>query len=161
MKFRCAGVVQNSTVDGLGLRQTIFFQGCIHKCKGCHNQQTWSFSDGYDEDTDIILKAYQEDELLSGVTLTGGEPFLQPEAAIDIASRVKALGGDIWCYTGFVYEDLKALKLSNVNKLLSLIDVLVDGPFIQEKRNALLLWRGSLNQRVLRLKEGEVVGTIS
>lgn len=161
MKFRAAGVVQNSIVDGLGLRQAVFFQGCLHHCRGCHNEHTWSFTGGHEEDTDNIIRAYQEDELLSGVTLTGGDPFYQLEAAADIARRVKELGGDVWCYTGFVYEDLISLDLPDINSFLCLVDVLVDGPFVQEQRDLSLLWRGSSNQRVLQLKGGEIVGTIS
>lgn len=161
MKFRVAGVVQNSTVDGLGLRQAVFFQGCLHHCKGCHNEHTWSFTGGHEEDTDNIIRAYQEDDLLSGVTLTGGDPFYQLEAATDIAQRVKKLGGNVWCYTGFVYEDLISLNLPDINFFLKLIDVLVDGPFIFEQKDLTLLWRGSRNQRVIRLKEGLMVDTIN
>lgn len=160
MKFRAAGVVQNSIVDGLGLRQAVFFQGCLHHCKGCHNKHTWSFAGGYEENTDNVIRAYREDDLLSGVTLTGGDPFYQLEAASDIARRVKELGGDVWCYTGFIYEDLISLDLPDINQFLSLVDVLVDGPFIWEQRDLSLLWRGSANQRVLQLKGGEIVGTI-
>lgn len=161
MKFRAAGVIQNSIVDGLGLRQAVFFQGCLHHCKGCHNEHTWSFTGGYEEDTDNIIRAYREDDLLSGVTLTGGDPFYQLEAAADIARRVKELGGDVWCYTGFIYEDLISLDLPDINSFLCLVDVLVDGPFVQEQRDLSLLWRGSANQRVLQLKGGEIVGTVS
>ena len=161
MKFRCAGIVQNSTVDGLGLRQAIFFQGCLHHCKGCHNEHTWSLTGGYEEDTDNILTAYQEDELLTGVTFTGGDPLFQPKAALDIASKVKLLGGDVWCYTGFTYEDLVQINSSDIKKLLYVIDVLVDGPFILEQKDSLLLWRGSANQRILKLKEGVIVDTVS
>jgi len=160
MKFRAAGVVQNSTVDGLGLRQAVFFQGCEHHCKGCHNKHTWSFTGGYEEDTDNIIKAYREDELLSGVTLTGGDPLYQLDAAVEIARRVKELGGNVWCYTGFVYEDLVSLDLPDISKFLSLVDVLVDGPFMLELKDPLLLWRGSSNQRVLQLKDGDIIGTI-
>lgn len=161
MVFKCAGIVQNSTVDGIGLRQTVFFQGCLHHCKGCHNQHTWSFTGGYEEDTDNVLRAYQQDELLTGVTLTGGDPLFQPKAALDIAKRVKLLGGNVWCYTGFTYEELVQANSSDIKNLLYVIDVLVDGPFILEQKDLLLLWRGSSNQRVLKLKEGAIVGTIS
>lgn len=160
MKFRCAGIVQNSIVDGLGLRQAIFFQGCQHYCTGCHNKHTWSLTGGYVADTDDIIKAYKEDCLLSGVTLTGGEPFLQIVAAVDIAKRVKELGGNIWCYTGFVYEDLISLDLDDIKQLLSLVDVLVDGPFELKHKDLKLLWKGSSNQRVLKLKGGDIVETI-
>lgn len=161
MNFRCAGIVQNSTVDGLGLRQAIFFQGCGHHCKGCHNKHTWSFSGGYDEDTDNVIKAYKEDDLLTGVTITGGDPFYQLEAATDIAKRVKDLGGNVWCYTGFVYEDLISLDFPDIKTFLCLVDVLVDGPFILEERDPLLLWKGSRNQRIIKLQGGIMVDTDS
>lgn len=160
MIFRCAGIVQNSIVDGLGMRQAVFFQGCAHLCEGCHNQHTWHFSGGYDEDTDNVIKSYKEDVLLSGVTLTGGDPLYQPLAATDIAKRVKELGGNVWCYTGFVYEDLLKIKDKDINELLLFVDILVDGPFIKELKNETLAFRGSENQRILKLKGGYVVDRI-
>lgn len=86
--------------------------------------------------------------------------LFQPKAASDIASKVKLLGGDIWCYTGFTYEDLVQTNSSDIKKLLYVIDVLVDGPFILEQKDPLLSWRGSINQRILKLKEGVIVGTV-
>ena len=154
MKFRCAGIVQNSSVDGLGLRMAIFFQGCAHFCKDCQNQHTWDFQGGYETDTDIILKAYVEDELLSGITLTGGDPLYQPIAAYDISRRVHQHGGNVWCYTGFTYDELKSSNSNDIKKLLVEIDILVDGPFIVEQKDPDLLWRGSDNQQILKLKNG-------
>lgn len=156
MKFRIAGIVQNSCVDGLGLRMAIFFQGCNHCCEGCQNRHTWNFTGGYDTDTDDILKAYKEDELLSGITLTGGDPLYQPAAATVLAKNVRELGGNVWCYTGFCYEDITDPEQK---ELLRYVDVLVDGPFILDQRDISLLWRGSSNQRILYLKDGEIVGT--
>lgn len=156
MKFRTAGIVQNSCVDGLGLRMAIFFQGCNHFCAGCQNPHTWDFAGGYDTDTDDILKAYKEDELLSGITLTGGDPMYQPVAATVLAKEVKKLGGNVWCYTGFYYEDIVEPEQK---ELLKYVDVLVDGPFVLDQKDISLLWRGSSNQRILHLKDGEIVGT--
>lgn len=161
MILRIAGVVKNSIVDGVGLRMAVFFQGCNHKCKGCHNPHTWDIEGGYLTTTSDILRDYKEDPLLDGITLTGGEPFLQPAAAVVLAAGAKRYNGNVWCYTGFLYEQLTEQQDPSVQELLSLVDVLVDGPFILEKKDTSLKWRGSSNQRVLMLKEGEIVGKLS
>lgn len=161
MIVRVAGIVQNSIVDGVGLRMAVFFQGCNHKCRGCHNPHTWDVSGGYLTTTTDILRDYAEDPLLDGLTLTGGEPFLQPAAAAVLAAGAKRHKGNVWCYTGFTHEQLIAQHDPNVQELLSLVDVLVDGPFILEKKDISLKWKGSSNQRILRLKEGAVVERVS
>lgn len=161
MIVRVAGIVQNSIVDGVGLRMAVFFQGCNHKCKGCHNPHTWDIEGGYLTTTTDILRDYAEDPLLDGLTLTGGEPFLQPAAAAVLAAGTKRHKGNVWCYTGFLYEQLTEQQDPNVQELLSLVDILVDGPFVLEKKDISLKWKGSSNQRVLRLKEGAVVERVS
>ncbi len=158
MLFRIAGIIPNSCVDGLGLRMAVFFQGCKHCCPGCQNPHTWNFQGGYDYNTNDILTAYKEDELLSGITLTGGDPLYQPIAATVLAKGVKELGGNVWCYTGFVYEEIIEPEQK---ELLRYVDILVDGPFILDLRDISLLWRGSSNQRILHLKDGDIIGTIS
>jgi len=161
MIVRIAGIVQNSIVDGVGLRMAAFFQGCNHKCSGCHNPHTWDIEGGYLTTTTDILQNYKEDPLLDGITLTGGEPFLQPAAAAVLAAGAKRYKGNVWCYTGFLYEELIAQQDPSVQELLSLVDVLVDGPFILEKKDISLKWKGSSNQRIFILKEGEIVGELS
>lgn len=161
MIVRVAGIVPNSIVDGIGLRMAVFFQGCNHGCKGCHNPHTWNIEGGYLTTTTDILRDYAEDPLLDGITLTGGEPFLQSAAAAVLAAGAKRHKGNVWCYTGFLYEELIAQQDPSVQELLSLVDVLVDGPFILEKKDISLQWRGSSNQRILRLKEGAVVERVS
>lgn len=160
MIVRVAGIVQNSIVDGVGLRMAVFFQGCNHKCKGCHNPHTWDVNGGYLTTTSDILQEYKEDPLLDGLTLTGGEPFLQPAAAVVLAAGAKRHNGNVWCYTGFTYEQVKTSQDPNVQELLSLVDVLVDGPFVLEKKDLSLLWKGSSNQRILQLKEGAVIARL-
>ncbi|TQQ83139.1 anaerobic ribonucleoside-triphosphate reductase activating protein [Peptacetobacter hominis] len=156
MKIRLASKVTfDSIVDGPGLRAVVWTQGCTHNCMGCHNPQTHSLNGGFIEDTDNIVKEIKERKLQRGVTLSGGEPFLQPEAVEDIARKLKETGMDVWAFTGFKFEEL--LNPSNKNffinkKLLKSIDVLVDGKFEIDKRDISLLFRGSSNQRVIDVK---------
>ena len=153
MTFRCAGIVQESFVDGPGIRLAVFVQGCSHHCKGCHNQHTWDSFGGFVTGTDYILHEYRSNPLLSGITLTGGEPMEQPKAMLVLAREVHALGGNVWCYTGYTLEELRAKKDSAINNLLKEIDVLVDGPFILDLRDLNLQWRGSSNQRIIDLRK--------
>lgn len=153
MLFRCAGIVEDSIVDGPGLRLAVFFQGCPHHCQGCHNPQTWDFKGGHEENTqDIIRQIVQYGILWRGITITGGEPFSQPEAVYELARQTKELNKDVWCYTGYLYEDLKKMNNDFIQKALKIIDVLVDGPFIANLKSYNLKWRGSSNQRIIDLK---------
>lgn len=153
MNFRCAGIIQESYVDGPGIRLAVFVQGCSHRCEGCHNQHTWDPTQGYLTGTDFIIHEYKSNPLLSGITLTGGEPMEQPKPMTIIAKHVHKLGGTVWCYTGYTLEELKALRNTDINNFLKEIDVLVDGPFILSLRDLSLQWRGSSNQRIINLNE--------
>ena len=152
MKFRIAGTADDSIVDGDGVRYTIFVQGCPHKCPGCHNPETHNFHGGRDATTEEMVAAIRKNPLLSGVTFSGGEPFTQPEPLTEIAKAVHDMHLDVWCYTGYKYEELIALPNPAVHELLDNIDVLVDGPFEIQKRDLTLSFRGSSNQRILCLK---------
>lgn len=150
--LRLAGVVEESCVDGPGLRLTLFTQGCPHHCPGCHNPQTHACEGGFHKDIDDILSLYRENPLLSGITFSGGEPFLQAEPLAALARKIHASGGNVMCYTGYVYEDLLFPPLTSrpgIDDLLSETDILVDGPFILALKNGELLFRGSTNQRIL------------
>ena len=172
VSLRLAGVVRESIVDGPGLRFAIFCQGCPHNCPKCHNQDTHDFSGGYDCDIQKIVNAIEENPLLSGVTFSGGEPSHQPVAFLEIAKKVKSRGLNIWMYSGYTLEELLSRAnsaisdLNNMNEnssqtseknkeqvalkgLLSLIDVLVDGKFINELKDLTLPFRGSRNQRII------------
>lgn len=154
-KLRLAGVIRNSIVDGPGIRMTVFTQGCPHHCKGCHNEQTWDFSGGYDSSTERILEEAKKDPLIRGLTLSGGEPFCQAEALSVLCKEAKENGYDIFCYTGYTFE--KLLSQFNTHPeyeaLLKECDWLVDGPFVLEERSLMLKFRGSNNQRILDVKK--------
>ena len=160
MKLRIAGTVGDSIVDGPGLRLTIFVQGCPHHCPGCHNPHTHDFEGGRDTTVEELFAAYCENPLLRGVTLSGGEPFCQPAPLAQLAHLVHAHGGDVFCYTGYTYEELAASQDPAVQELLAQVDVLVDGPFLQEQRDLTLLFRGSANQRLIQVPETRRTGSL-
>ena len=150
-----AGVKYNDIADGLGVRTTVFVSGCRRHCPGCQNPETWDFEYGerfnWQVEQSIIdsLKPYW----IQGLTICGGEPF-EPEneaALIPFLQRVKTEfpGKDIWIYTGYTLEELQG------RELLRYTDVLVDGPFLEDQKDAGLAFRGSRNQRIIHLQGGE------
>ena len=147
MKIRICGFEQESIVDGDGIRFVVFTQGCPHHCVGCHNPQSHDFNAGTEYDTADIIEMIKSNPLISGVTLSGGEPFCQSEACLEIAKAVHQMGKNVWCYTG--YELFEVIG----NPLLKEIDVLVDGKFILSKKSYDLKFRGSSNQRIIDVKE--------
>ncbi|MBR4151800.1 MAG: anaerobic ribonucleoside-triphosphate reductase activating protein [Selenomonadaceae bacterium] len=149
MQIRIAGLVPESFVDGDGIRFAIFMQGCQRNCAGCHNPETHALNGGRLIDTAEILAEIKKNPLLDGITLTGGEPFLQINAADEIARAVKSFGLNVWCYTGFIYEELPP----EAAPLIQNIDVLIDGAFIESLRDLELQFRGSRNQRIIDLNK--------
>lgn len=152
--IRLAGIVEESVVDGPGIRYTIFTQGCTHHCIGCHNQGSHDVEGGFIVHCDKVISEINQTKYLAGVTFSGGEPFLQPKACSYIATRIKK-EYSIMAYTGYVLDDL--LKLGEENphilKFLHQIDILVDGPFIASLRSLNYRFKGSKNQRVIDLKK--------
>ncbi len=146
-----ADLQSDSIVDGPGLRTVIWTQGCGHHCKGCQNPQTWDFNGGGEVPIDMVLEAIDELEYQAGITFSGGDPMYQPEACLKIAKYCKKKGYNIWCYTGFTFEELMemAKKKKVYLNFLKQIDVLVDGRFRLEERDLSLLFRGSRNQRLI------------
>ncbi len=163
--LRIAGTVNDSIVDGPGLRLAIFTQGCPHHCKGCHNPQTHDFDGGEDVSLESLIEKLKSDPLLDGVTYSGGEPFCQANRLYELGLEVKKLGLNIVTYTGYTFEYLMehANDENGYGKLLSVTDYLIDGPFELDKRNILLKFRGSSNQRIIdvqkSLKEKKAVET--
>lgn len=159
--LRIAGTIAESIVDGPGIRFVIFTQGCPHHCAGCHNPQTHDFAGGTETDTDTLLEQVKENPLLSGVTLSGGEPFCQPKPLLEVAKAVHAAGKDVMAYSGYTFEQLKNAEDPYVRALLEQCDILVDGPFVLALRDLTLRFRGSSNQRLIdvpkSLEQGEVV----
>ena len=161
MRFRLSGIVNDSIVDGPGLRLAVFMQGCPYGCPGCHNPQTHDVMGGREADTEEVRAMLKKNPLLDGLTLSGGEPLLQPQAAREMAELAKAQGLNVWCYTGDTVEHMMLTKDPEIMLALEQIDVLVDGPFILEQKSLDLRFRGSRNQRLINmpatLKAGKAV----
>lgn len=140
-------------VDGEGIRFSIYLAGCTHRCPGCHNPASWNPQAGTpltDEVLDGLIDSIRSNPLLDGVTLTGGDPFFCPEELLVLVRRLKRETGlNLWCYTGYTLEQLQASPACAA--VLPYIDVLVDGRFEKELYSPHLAFRGSSNQRILRL----------
>ena len=160
-----SGFAPNSITDGPGLRFTVFCQGCVHNCPGCHNPETHSFGTGKEYTVEDIYKMIKKDPIVRGVTFSGGEPFCQAEGFYELAKLLKSDGYEIAAYSGFTYNQLIKNPESVEYKLLSLCDILVDGPFILDLRTLSGGFKGSSNQRVINvpksLASGEAVEEIS
>lgn len=157
--------------DGEGVRVSLFVSGCTNHCKGCFQKETWDFCYGtpYTEETEKEILEAMDHDYIEGFTSLGGEPF-EPEnqrVLVKLMKKIRETYPDktIWSYTGFVYDKdlLKGQRkyCEVTDEMLSYLDVLVDGPFIEEKKNISIAFRGSENQRVLdmkkTLKEGKPV----
>ncbi len=154
MRIKLAAPLQSdSIVDGEGIRAVLWTQGCAHHCPGCHNAETWDFDGGYWEDVDTIKKELQSLVGQDGITFSGGDPMYQIKPCLEIAKYAHEIGLNVWCYTGYTYEELLTLDDPNLMEFLENIDVLVDGPFILEERSLDLYFKGSRNQRVLDMKK--------
>lgn len=154
-QIKVAGVVDESIVDGPGIRFVVFVQGCKHKCEGCHNSHTQDFSGGEYMSVSSLIERIKENPLLDGITLSGGEPFEQSEAVSKLAKKLKELDYHVITYSGFTYEDIekKGQENSFYLELLENTDVLIDGRFEMPRRNLKLNFRGSENQRIIDVKE--------
>ena len=153
MRISLSGVTGDSIVDGPGLRLTIFTQGCLHHCPGCHNPQTHDPDGGSWADTEDILAAAAENPLLDGITLSGGDPFLQPVPCLALAEGAHKIGLNVWIYTGYTWEALWEENAPEKIALLKETDVLVDGPFLLAERSLELRFCGSRNQRLIDVKK--------
>lgn len=144
--IRVLDIKYGTSVDGTGLRTSIYCAGCCHRCNGCHNPQSWDENGGTPVAVKELFNSIMEADM--NVTFTGGDPMLNPHGFISLAKLIKENSSkNIWCYTGFVFEDL--LLQPQRLKLLELCDVLVDGPFIEKLRDTSLHFRGSSNQRII------------
>lgn len=159
MKLRIAGTVNDSIVDGPGIRFTVFVQGCPHNCKGCHNPHTHDFEGGTLVDTEELFEKIKSNPLLDGVTFSGGEPFCHAQALSGLGRQIKELGLDIITYTGYTFEQLYEKREENHwNELLEVTDFLIDGPFILEQKDWEIKFRGSSNQRYIDCKASLAAG---
>lgn len=159
MKLQVAGFLEHSTVNGIGLRSVLFLSGCPHHCPYCQNETMQNYDYGESIDDGIILsRILKNSPLLEGVTLSGGEPFEQAKALLPLVKAIKAHKLTLWCYTGYTYDEL--LQDPDKQQLLTYIDVLVDGPFINALKDENLKYRGSSNQHVYELIDGKINRTL-
>lgn len=161
-KIRILDILEETMADGPGLRTSIYCAGCAHHCPGCHNPQSWDFEAGREVTVDELLEVIKADEF-SNVTFSGGDPLYQVEAFTELARRIKQeTRKNIWCYTGFTYEQILADE--RMSRILPYIDTLVDGPFVQDLRDPGLHFRGSSNQRIIHLTKNaddtQAAGTV-
>ena len=148
-ELRVAGVIEESIVDGPGIRFVLFLQGCRLHCPGCQNPQTWDFNGGTLVPSDEVLARIRENPLVHGVTFSGGEPFEQAEALLPLATELKAQGYHLMAFTGYTFEQL--CEKRGARALLEKLDLLVDGPFLEAQKSLDLRFRGSRNQRILNI----------
>ena len=161
--IRLYGLVTDSIVDGPGFRVSVFTQGCPHHCPGCHNPESHPMEGGTVWTLDDVEKKFTGNPLLTGITLSGGDPFIQAGPCAELARRAHAKGLDVWTYTGFTYERLlqKAETEPDIAALLAETDVLVDGPFLLEERSLELEFCGSRNQRLIDMPLTRKTGTVT
>lgn len=144
--IRVLDIKYGTSVDGTGLRTSIYCAGCVHHCTGCHNPQSWSEEGGESVSVDELFRLIVDADM--NVTFTGGDPMLHPEGFIELAHMIKEnTGKTIWCYTGYRFEELVQHPLRR--ELARLCDVIVDGRYVEQERDLSLHFRGSRNQRVI------------
>ena len=162
-----AAIKNCDIANGPGVRVSLFVSGCTHRCPGCFNEVAWDFDYGHpftQETVESILDMLRP-SYIRGLTLLGGEPF-EPRnqgAVVDLLRQVKKQYPEksIWAFTGFLFDrDILSGKLGDTEEYLSYLDVLVDGPFVQEKKNLSLRFRGSENQRIIDVPASLAAGKI-
>jgi len=166
--MRLSGLTYESLVDGPGMRVVVFVQGCNINCPECHNVKSQPVEYGGQEYTvSQVVRMVQKKDLnhtmtIRGLTFSGGEPFLQAHELAQVAEKIKAQkkDWDIVTYTGYTYEDLLSRPNKDIHALLSLTDYLIDGPYIHEKRDLTLRFRGSSNQRVIDMNATRKYGKL-
>lgn len=167
LTLRISGVIDESVVDGPGMRYVLFVQGCPHRCPGCHNPQTHDFEGGtlitVDDALAKIRATLDNDPLIDGMTISGGEPMCQAAALVPIAKEAKSRNLDLMIYSGYTYEQLRDMAKSDesIGYLLDNADKLVDGPFLMAERDLTLEFRGSRNQRYIDLVKTRKTGKVT
>lgn len=158
---RIAGRIAHSSANGPGVRYVLFFQGCPHHCKGCHNPDTHDENGGTETTVDSIIEELRTTRYLDGITFSGGDPLIQPEALAMLAQAAKEENLSVWCYTGFTFEELMGGAAGQAAKdALRFLDVLVDGRFIEAEREEALPYRGSRNQRLIDVPKSLETGVV-
>lgn len=148
ISYRVLDIIRGTTVDGPGFRTAIYLAGCRHQCPGCHNPQSWDFNAGSEMTLEQIMDIVKEEDF--DVTLTGGDPLYSPESTTELAKAITDTGHSVWLYTGFTYEEI--LASPRLSLPLPYLEAIVDGPFVESLRDPDLLFRGSSNQRIIKLR---------
>lgn len=165
-----ATIKNNDIANGLGIRVSLFVSGCTHHCKGCFNSVAWSFDYGnpFTEETQNQILSLLDKPHIKGLTLLGGEP-MEPQNQVEVIKLLRQVKQkfpqkDIWCYSGYTLEELRDTNNRSrtpvTDEILSLVDVLVDGKFVEEKKNLKLKFRGSENQRIIDVKKTKIENRI-
>lgn len=152
--MRIAGIVRDSIVDGVGVRDVVFFQGCGKRCKGCHNPDTWDYNGGCHRFLGDVVNELADSS--NDVTISGGEPLDQFDDLLELCRMLSEAGKSIWVYTGNVVDPTKLIYA----QLARYVDVIVDGRFVEDKKDCNLLFRGSSNQRLINLPLSVALGEI-
>lgn len=158
MQLQIAGIIDDSVVDGPGVRYTIFTQGCSHCCPGCHNPETHDYNGGTSVKIDDLMADIVRFKYIKGVTLSGGEPFDQPEALTELVARLKNKGYDVLLFSGYTFEEI--IQDSAKIQALNHIDTLIDGRFDIKQHAPTLRFSGSSNQRVIDVRQSMAKGQI-
>lgn len=150
--MKIMNIIQDSIVDGEGLRTVVFLAGCPHRCFGCHNPASWNMSNGTEMTVDQVAEIVLSNPL-NNVTLSGGEPFMQADELLQLAQKIKEMGKNIWCYTGYTFEEVQSYPVLNY------IDTLVDGKFVMDLKDLDLWYKGSSNQRIIDVPQSLEYGS--
>ena len=158
--MKTAGLIHDSVVDGPGLRYVVFTQGCTIKCPGCHNPDTWDLTAGTEISVDEIISDMLSNPLTDGLTISGGEPFIQAADCASLAAAAREAGLNVWVFTGYTFDDLytRAVTDSSIKKLLDLTDVMVEGKYIESERTLSVKWCGSKNQKIIDVPKSMING---
>lgn len=149
MTYRILDIIRGTTVDGPGFRTSIYLAGCTHKCKGCHNPQSWNPDSGIEMSLDEILEIVEQEDF--NVTLSGGDPLMSPEKTHRLVSAISEMGHTVWIYTGYTWEEIMCSE--RLRRCVALAETVVEGPFILELKDEDLRFRGSSNQRLIHPKD--------
>ncbi len=156
--LRVLHIVEGTSVDGPGLRTSIYLAGCNHHCPSCHNPASWNPQGGEERTLDELMQVIAYNE--APVTLSGGDPLQQPEGTRTLIHRIKQeLGYNVWCFTGYTWEEIQATPI--LLDVIRELDVLVDGPFIEAERDISLRFRGSRNQRLIDVQASLSTGCLT
>ena len=154
MEIQIGGFLDDSLVNGDGMRSVIFVSGCVHNCVGCQNEAMQDFNYGdYVSTYDILQKIKNNMPIIKGVTFSGGEPFESAIALSKLAEEVRELGLNIWCYSGYTFEEITHREDSDKLRLLRLVDVLIDGKFDEKLKAGASRYTGSSNQRIIDVQK--------